>query len=47
VPVEMSIFDTAFAQRDVGLASAMSVVLVLVVGVITFIQFHYLQGDGD
>jgi multiple sugar transport system permease protein len=47
VPVVMSIFDTAFAQMNVGLASAMSVVLVLVVGVITFIQFHYLQGDGD
>ena len=47
VPVVMSIFDTAFAQMNVGLASAMSVILVLVVGVITFIQFHYLQGDGD
>ena len=45
VPVVMSIFDTAFAQMDVGLASAMSVVLVIVVGLITFIQFHYLQGD--
>jgi multiple sugar transport system permease protein len=47
VPVVMSIFDTAFAQMDVGLASAMSVVLVIVVGLITFVQFHYLQGDGD
>ena len=47
VPVVMSIFDTAFAQMDVGLASAMSVVLVIVVGIITFVQFHYLQGDGD
>jgi multiple sugar transport system permease protein len=47
VPVVMSIYDTAFAQMDVGLASAMSVVLVIVVGLITFIQFHYLQGDGD
>jgi multiple sugar transport system permease protein len=46
-PVVMSIFDTAFAQMDVGLASAMSVVLVVVVGLITFVQFHYLQGDGD
>jgi multiple sugar transport system permease protein len=45
VPVVMSIFDTAFAQMDVGLASAMSVVLVIVVGLITFVQFHYLQGD--
>jgi multiple sugar transport system permease protein len=47
VPVVMSIFDTAFAQMNVGLASAMSVVLVIVVGLITFVQFHYLQGDGD
>jgi multiple sugar transport system permease protein len=47
VPVVMSIFDTAFAQMDVGLASAMSVVLVVVVGFITFVQFHYLQGDSD
>jgi len=47
VPVVMSIYQTAFAQLDVGLASAMSVVLVLVVGLITFIQFRYLQGDSD
>jgi multiple sugar transport system permease protein len=47
VPVVMSIFQTAFAQLDVGLASAMSVVLVIVVGVITFIQFRYLQGDSE
>jgi ABC-type sugar transport system permease subunit len=31
----------------VGLASAMSVVLVVVVGLITFIQFHFLQGEDD
>ncbi len=43
----MSIYQTAFAQLDVGLASAMSVVLVIVVGLITFVQFRYLQGDGD
>jgi ABC-type sugar transport system permease subunit len=43
----MSIYQTAFADTDVGLASAMSVVLIIVVGLITFIQFHYLQGDGD
>jgi len=47
VSVVMSIYDTAFADTDVGLASAMSVVLIIVVGLITFIQFHYLQGDGD
>ena len=47
VPVVMSIFQTAFADTDVGLASAMSVVLVIVVGLITFVQFHYLQGDGE
>jgi len=45
--VVMSIFSTAFAQTDVGLASAMSVVLVIVTGLITFVQFHYLQGDED
>jgi multiple sugar transport system permease protein len=45
--VVMSIYQTAFADTDVGLASAMSVVLVIVVGLITFIQFHYLQGDND
>jgi len=45
VPVVMSIFQEAFAQMDVGLASAMSVVLVIVVGLITFVQFHFLQGD--
>jgi multiple sugar transport system permease protein len=44
-PVVMAIFQTAFAQMDVGLASAMSVVLVIVVGLITFVQFHFLQGD--
>jgi multiple sugar transport system permease protein len=47
VPVVMSIYQTAFAQLDVGLASAMSVVLVIVVGLITFVQFRYLQGEGD
>jgi multiple sugar transport system permease protein len=46
-PVVESIFSTAFAQLDVGLASAMSVVLVIVVGLITFIQFRYLQGDSE
>ena len=45
--VVMSIFQTAFADTDVGLASAMSVVLIIVVGLITFVQFHYLQGDVD
>jgi multiple sugar transport system permease protein len=43
--VVMSIYSTAFAQMNVGLASAMSVVLVVVVGLITFVQFHYLQGE--
>jgi multiple sugar transport system permease protein len=46
-PVVMSIFQTAFAQLNVGLASAMSVVLVIVVGLITFVQFRYLQGDSE
>ena len=47
VSVVMSIYSTAFAQMNVGLASAMSVVLVIVVGLITFVQFRYLQGDED
>ncbi len=47
VSVVMSIYDTGFADFDIGLASAMSVVLVIVVGVISFAQFHFLQRDGD
>jgi multiple sugar transport system permease protein len=47
VTVVMSIYDTAFAQFDVGLASAMSVVLVIVVGLITFLQFRVLREDGS
>ena len=47
VSVVMAIYNTAFADFNVGLASAMSVVLVIVVGLITFVQFHYLQGDPD
>jgi len=47
VTVVMSIYNAAFAQMDVGLASAMSVVLVIVVGLITVIQFRVLQGGED
>jgi multiple sugar transport system permease protein len=47
VTVVMSIYDTAFAQFDVGLASAMSVVLVIVVGLITFLQFRVLREEGS
>jgi multiple sugar transport system permease protein len=47
VTVVMSIYDTAFAQFNVGLASAMSVVLVVVVGLITFLQFRVLREEGD
>jgi multiple sugar transport system permease protein len=47
VPVVMSIYSTAFPDTDVGLASAMSVVLVVVVGLITFVQFRILQREGD
>jgi multiple sugar transport system permease protein len=46
-PVVMSIVNTGFTQFDIGLASAMSVVLVIVVGLISFAQFHFLQRDGD
>jgi multiple sugar transport system permease protein len=45
--VVMAIYQTAFADFNVGLASAMSVVLIIVVGLITFVQFRYLQGDAD
>jgi multiple sugar transport system permease protein len=45
--VVMAIYQTAFADFNVGLASAMSIVLIVVVGLITFLQFRYLQGDAD
>lgn len=45
--VVMAIYQTAFADFNVGLASAMSVVLIVVVGLITFVQFRFLQGEGD
>ena len=45
--VVMAIYQTAFADFNVGLASAMSIVLIIVVGLITFLQFRYLQGDAD
>jgi multiple sugar transport system permease protein len=45
VPVVMEIYDTGFAQFDIGSASAMSVVLIVVVGIISFAQFHFLQRD--
>jgi multiple sugar transport system permease protein len=47
VSVVMAIYQTVFANLNVGLASAMSVVLILVVGLITFLQFRFLQGEGD
>jgi multiple sugar transport system permease protein len=47
LPVVMSIVNTGFSSFDIGLASAMSVVLVIVVGLISFAQFHFLQrGEG-
>jgi multiple sugar transport system permease protein len=45
VSVVMAIYDTAFADQNVGLASAMSVVLVVIVGLVTFVQFRFLQGE--
>jgi multiple sugar transport system permease protein len=44
--VVMWIYDTAFSQMNVGLASAMSVVLVIVIAVISFGQYRMLRG-GD
>jgi multiple sugar transport system permease protein len=43
--VVMQIYETFVGLSNVGLASAMAVVLVAVVGVITFLQFKFLQGD--
>jgi multiple sugar transport system permease protein len=47
LPVVMSIVNTGFSSFDIGLASAMSVVLVIVVGLISFGQFHFLQRGED
>jgi len=45
-PVVLSIVNTGFSSFNIGLASAMSVVLIIVVGLISFAQFHFLQrGD--
>jgi ABC-type sugar transport system permease subunit len=42
----LSIVNTGFTSFNIGLASAMSVVLIVVVGLISFGQFHFLQrGD--
>jgi multiple sugar transport system permease protein len=43
--VVMQIYETFNASMSVGSASAMSVVLVLVVGFITFLQIHFLSRD--
>ena len=43
--VVMQIYETFNTSFNVGSASAMSVVLVAVVGFITFLQFRFLRGD--
>ena len=43
--VVMQIYETFNASMSVGSASAMSVVLVAVVGLITFLQIHFLSRD--
>ena len=43
--VVMQIYETFNASMSVGSASAMSVVLVVVVGFITFLQVHFLSRD--
>lgn len=43
--VVMQIYETFNSSFNVGSASAMSVVLVVVVGLITFLQMHFLQRD--
>lgn len=47
VSVVMAIYDTAFTQFNIGLASAMSMVLVVIVGLITFAQFYFLRREAD
>jgi multiple sugar transport system permease protein len=43
--VVMQIYETFNSSFDVGTASAMSIVVVLVVGFITFIQIRFLRSD--
>ena len=43
--VVMQIYETFNTSFNVGSAGAMSVVLVAVVGFITFLQFRFLRGD--
>ncbi len=43
--VVMSIVNTGFSDFNIGLASAMSVALVIVVGLITFGQYWFLQRE--
>ena len=43
--VVMQIYETFNASMSVGSADAMSVVLVAVVGFITFLQIHFLSRD--
>jgi multiple sugar transport system permease protein len=45
-PVVLSIVNTGFTSFNIGLASAMSVVLIIVVGLISFGQYFFLQRDG-
>jgi multiple sugar transport system permease protein len=45
--VVMWIYDTAFSQMNIGLASAMSVVLVVVIAVISFVQYRVLRGGDE
>jgi multiple sugar transport system permease protein len=45
--VVMQIYETFNTSFNVGSSSAMSVVLVAVIGFITFMQFHFLRGEED
>jgi multiple sugar transport system permease protein len=45
--VVMWIYDTAFSQMNIGLASAMSVVLVVVIALISFAQYRVLRGGDE
>jgi multiple sugar transport system permease protein len=45
--IVMWIYDTAFDQMNIGLASAMSVALIVVIALISFVQYRVLRGGEE
>ena len=43
----MKTLDTAFTSRKIGLASAMGVVLLIFIMIITFIQKRFIEGKEE